>query len=239
MLEGEMGAMPASLLSLLQVAPPAHIPGANPRIMEMFSEVQLKRIIIVMIDNFGLFEITYFKPEFVIGATNALLLLATQNPYTLGVYHQLMFGGFEYEPQGFHFLKYLNATSHSTMLIGRKKDVSRYAGGTPSSVAETDNMAWTQAIQHINRTNLTWVHFLDFESVHRRRQYQESSMEELMQKLITRTDRWIKTMHSQLRPGSLMIVLGDHGRYRLDFNYQGKIAEMRAASVPLALLMYK
>jgi hypothetical protein len=34
-------------------------------------------------------------------------------------------------------------------------------------------------------------------------------------------------MYKQLRSGSLMIILGNHGRYRLDLNYQGKIAQWR------------
>ena len=54
-----------------------------------------------------------------------------------------------------------------------------------------------------------------------------------------RTDKWILSQFKQLRTRSLMIVIGNHGRYKIDLNYQGKVAEWRAASVPLAVFLYK
>ena len=50
---------------------------------------------------------------------------------------------------------------------------------------------------------------------------------------ISRSDSIRKAMYS------LMIILGDHGRFKLDLKYSGKIAQWREASVPIAILMRK
>jgi hypothetical protein len=197
------------------------------------------RIILVILDNFGLFETTYYKPQSIISNTNALVLLSTKNPYTLGVFHQLMFGGFEYMPNGFHLLKYLNENQKTTAFVGRKKDVDRYHGGTLGIPKDNDMNTWIEAAKVINRHAFSIIHFLDFESLHQRSSRVQGTPEQLMEKLINRTDKWINTMILQLRSKSMMIVLGNHGRYKLDLNYGGKVAEWRAASVPLALCIYK
>jgi hypothetical protein len=36
-----------------------------------------------------------------------------------------------------------------------------------------------------------------------------------------------------------MIILGDHGRSKLNFEYSGKIAKWREASVPIAVFISK
>ena len=84
--------LPATFMSILGAQPTGQIPEAVPELIKRYSGVE--RIIINLIDNFGLFEITYYKPEFIISNSDALVLLSTKNPYTLGVLHQIMYGGF-------------------------------------------------------------------------------------------------------------------------------------------------
>ena len=200
----------------------------------------MERIVINMIDNFGLFEITYYKPEFLISKSSSTVLLSTKNPYTLGVLHQMMFGGFEYEPQGFHLLKYLAQQGKSSIFIGRERDLKRYDGGTASIPKTSDMNTWIEAAKVINRYDLSWLHYLDFEELYRSRQKTGvQTPEELIEKLIKRTDKWILSMHKQLRPKSLLMVIGDHGQYKINMNYQGKIAQWRTASVPLLICIYK
>ena len=234
--EGLLPSMPATIMTFLGAGSeiPNFIPPAMSPIVEKFGEV--KRIIFVIIDNLGLFEITYYKPQFLIEKADALTLLSTKNPYTLGVFHQLMYGGFDYEPNGFHLLRALNMAGKKTAFVGREKDVTRYNGGTTSISKDTDMATWIEAAKVINRHEMSIIHFLDFESLYRRKR---AAPEELIEKLIKRTDKWLISMYKQLRSGSLMIILGNHGRYRLDLNYQGKIAQWRMASVPVAVMTYK
>lgn len=230
--------LPATLISLLGIQPPSDIPPPVQMILDQYKGIE--RITLIMIDNYGLFEITMFKPSFMITNSEVMLLLSTKNPYTLGVFHQLMFGGFEIEPNGFHFLKYLNDNGRKSCFIARKKDLQRYDGGTLSVSKETDMSTWVESAKAINKYDLSWMHYLDFENLHKQQQrLKQRTPEDLIQKLILRTDKWILSNYKQLRKNSLMIILGDHGRSKLNFEYSGKIAQWREASVPIAIFIRK
>ena len=237
--EGELGQIPASILQILGVEIPEFVPPPIYDVTEPFIAAGVDRIVLVVIDNFGLFEVTYHKPEKIISNSSALVLLSTKNPYTLGMFHQVMYGGFEHEPNNFHLLRYLNQHRKATAFVGREKDLNRYDGGTKSFAKKEDIKTWVEAARVINRHHLSILHFLDFEAIHRNRSLNSEQSENLMNKLINRTDKWIGTMIQQLRERSMMIILGNHGRYKIDLEYSGKIGQWRQASVPLALLIHK
>ncbi len=230
--------LPSTILKLLGLEPPSFINEPVSEIIEHFKGIE--RIVINLIDNFGLFEITFLKPQFIITNSDALILLSTKNPYTLGFLHQIMFGGFEKEPNGFHLLREINNQGKETIFIGRKKDIDRYDGGTKSIAKETDMSSWIEAAKVVNRFDLSWIHYLDFEALHRlHSKLRQQTPEVLLEKLINRTDKWILSTYKQLRKKSLMIILGDHGRFKMDLKYSGKIAQWRQASVPIAILIKK
>ncbi|MFW9876488.1 MAG: hypothetical protein ACFFG0_25625, partial [Candidatus Thorarchaeota archaeon] len=161
-----MNQLPATILKLLDIDPPIGvIPEAVQQILDLYQGIE--RISINLIDNMGLFEITYMKPEFMIKQSEFMLLLSTKNPYTLGVLHQLIFGGFEIEPNGFHLLKSINKAGKTSCFIGRKKDLERYDGGTKSIPKETDMATWVESAKVINTHDLSWMHYLDFENLHK------------------------------------------------------------------------
>ncbi|MFX1586923.1 MAG: hypothetical protein ACFFC1_02105 [Promethearchaeota archaeon] len=231
--------LPATLIKILGIDPPFDtIPEPVDSITELYQGIE--RIVIILIDNFGLFELTFHKPEFMIRQSQMMLLLSTKNPYTLGVLHQILYGGFEKEPNGFHLLRFLNNNGKKSCFIGRKKDLARYDGGTHSVAKDTDMATWIESAKTINNYDLSWMHYLDFENLHKQQQaLKQRTPEDLIEKLILRTDKWILGNYKQLRPNSLMIILGDHGRVKLDLEYSGKIAQWREASVPVAILIAK
>jgi len=234
-----MNQLPATILKLLDIDPPLGIISEPiQKILDLYQGID--RISINLIDNFGLFEITYLKPHFMIANSEVMLLLSTKNPYTLGVLHQLIYGGFEVEPNGFHLLKFINNGGKSSCLIGRQKDIERYDGGTKSIAKETDMSTWVESAKVINTHDLSWMHYLDFENLHKQQQrLKQRTPEDLIEKLINRTDKWILGNYKQLRKNSLMMIIGDHGRVKLDLEYSGKIAQWREASVPIAILIRK
>ncbi|MCF2142020.1 MAG: hypothetical protein K9W44_18370 [Candidatus Lokiarchaeota archaeon] len=239
-LEGMMTALPATFLSLLNVEVPSFLTPPIQPLIDLFAPRGIKRIIINLIDQFGLFEITIHKPPFLISQANALVLLSTSNPYLHGVLFNTFFGGFEFEPNGFHLLRYLQEQGKSTVFVGRERDIQRYNGGTPSIAKSTDMATWIEAAKVVNRHDLSILHYLDFEDISAKGQKTSAkNLEELSQKLIRRTDKWLKSTFLQLRSKSLMVVLSNHGRYKIDLNYQGKAGEWRSASVPLAICIYK
>ncbi len=231
--------LPATLIKILGIDPPFDtIPEPVDSITELYQGIE--RIVIILIDNFGLFELTFHKPEFMIRQSQMMLLLSTKNPYTLGVLHQILYGGFEKEPNGFHLLRFLNNNGKKSCFIGRKKDLARYDGGTYSVAKDTDMATWIESAKTINNYDFSWMHYLDFENLHKQQQaLKQRTPEDLIEKLILRTDKWILGNYKQLRPKSLMIILGDHGRVKLDLEYSGKIAQWREASVPVAILIAK
>jgi len=230
--------LPATITRLLGLDSPTTIDEPVQSIIEQYQGIE--RICINMIDNFGLFEITYLKPEFMITNSEVMLLLSTKNPYTLGVFHQIIFAGFEFEPNGFHLLKYLNENGKKSCFVARKKDLDRYDGGTPSVPKDTDMSTWVESAKIINTHDLSWMHYLDFENLHKQQtRLKQRTPEVLIEKLINRTDKWILSNYKQLRKNSLMIILGDHGRSKLNLEYAGKIAQWREASVPIAIFIRK
>ncbi|MHA2393534.1 MAG: hypothetical protein ACXAEX_16480 [Promethearchaeota archaeon] len=234
-----MNQLPATILEILGVEPPQGvIPEAVKQISSLYKGTE--RISINLIDNFGLFEITYLKPHFMITNSEVMLLLSTRNPYTLGVLHQLLYGGFDVEPNGFHLLKYLNDNERKSCFIGRQKDLERYDGGTKSISKDSDMGTWVESAKAINNFELSWMHYLDFENLHKQQQQlRQRTPEDLIEKLIKRTDKWILSNYKQLRKNSLMIIIGDHGRSKLNLEYSGKIAQWREASVPIAIFIKK
>ncbi len=230
--------LPATILKILGIEPPSNIPEPIQSIIYKYRDVE--RITLNLLDNFGLFELTFNRPEWIITNSEVMLLLSTKNPYTLGVLHQLIFGGFQIEPNGFHLLKFLNDNGKKSCLIGRQKDLERYDGGTYSVPKNTDMSTWVESAKSINKYDFSWMHYLDFENLHKQQQkLKQRTPEDLIQKLITRTDKWILSNFKQLRKNSLMIILGDHGRSKLNFEYSGKIAQWREASVPVAIFIKK
>ncbi len=235
-----MNQLPATILKLLNIEYPQNIiPESIKQIVEAYKGID--RITINLIDNFGLFEITYLKPAFLITHAEVMLLLSTTNPYTLGVLHQLIYGGFDIEPNGFHLLRAINAAGKTSAFVGRKRDIERYDGGTNSIPKETDMATWVQSAQVINTNHLSWMHYLDFENLHKQQQQlKQRTPEVLIEKLLNRTDKWILGNYKQLRKNSLMIIIGDHGRAKLKmFSGENKIAQWREASVPIAIFIRK
>ncbi len=234
-----MTQLPATILHLLGINPPTGIiPDPVKEIIEEYTGIE--RICINMIDNFGLFEITMYKPSFIITNSEIMALLSTKNPYTLGVFHQIIYGGFKVEPSGFHLLKAINSNDKKSCFIARKKDIDRYNGDTPSTAKDTDMSTWVESAKVINNYDLSWMHYHDFENLYKQQQrLKQRTPEELIEKLILRTDKWILSNYKQLRNNSLMIIIGDHGRSKLDLQYSGKIAQWREASVPVAIFIRK
>ena len=231
--------IPSTFIKLLGVDPPSGIiPEPVKEVVDLYQGIE--RISVSIIDNFGLFELTFNKPEFMITNSQVMMLLSTKNPYTLGVLHQMMYGGFEFEPNGFHLLRYLNERGKKSCFVGRKKDLERYDGGTHSIPKETDMATWVESAKIINNFEMSWMHYLDFENLHKQQQaLKQRTPEDLIDKLILRTDKWILGNYKQLRNNSLMVILGDHGRVKLNLEYSGKIAQWREASLPIAFIFKK
>jgi len=230
--QGHMTQMPATLLSLLGIPPPSRIP---PRIEGIPSSLQSKHIIFAIFDNFGLLECTYYQPKFLIGKSEAILMLETENPYTLHVLKEVVHGN---PNADFNLLNFIAENGRRVTMIERPEDISEIDVRVETKPTDSDNKTYIETVKTLNRTDFLWIHFFDFENLYK--QYSFRPPKEITQKLISRTDKWLKVLYKQATPGTLMAVLGTHGRERApEIEYEGKYAEWKRASVPICILIKK
>ena len=240
--ELDLNRLPGMFLDILGLPVPEGIPAPVKELSEYF---KADRIVFALFDNLGLFELSQYKPTFLIEYANALALLNTENPYTLGVIHQVIYGGLlpkvghPYNEGGFHLLKYMNDNGLKTSMIGRPKDLRRYSGNTEERVKDSDMSTWVEAARVINTYSFSWLHFLDFEGLAAQAKARGQDLDQLVKRLLLRTDKWMTSMYKQLRKNTLLVICGDHGRFKLDLSGTDKTAMMRAASVPVAVFIKK
>ena len=227
--------IPSTILKLFGLNPPNTIPSP----IEGISIAPIEQIVLVILDNFGLFEITMYKPEFVIRESQYLLLFDTTNPYTLNMLNALILGGSE--NNNFHLIKFLQDNGKTVTMIGQESDLQRFSVSAAEKIPTVNDMnTWVQGSKLLNRVNFLSLHFLDFENLYKRSmQFQKSPPEDLISKLILRTSKWLTGMFKQLKKNSVMFILGTHGRIQIETSYTGKVAEWRKASLPIGVLMTK
>ena len=226
--------LPSTILNLLGV----DFPNELPQPIQMKAP-PIERIILIMIDNFGLFEIVVHKPEFVISQSKALILLETQQPHSDKVIHQILHGSLE--KKDFNLFEYLNQNSKSTLMIGNQEDLVAYAGNSKVIATKMDTNSYVEGSKWMNRVDFQWIHFLDFENLYQNPIYKRGAPENLIKRLIHRTDKWMLGMYKQAAPNSLIIIVGNHGRKEIPMTYEqnSKYAQWRKASTPIAVLCMK
>ncbi|MHA1265724.1 MAG: hypothetical protein ACTSRS_10880 [Candidatus Helarchaeota archaeon] len=226
--------IPATIINLYGIVPPDIIP----KPINGLSLEPIQRIVLVILDNFGLFEITIYKPEFVIRESQYLILLETNAPYTTNILHALIHGNTTLK--SFHLMKFLKEKGKSTTMIGQKNDLEDFAGPAEKVSTSGDMTTWVQGSKLLNRADFLSLHFLDFENLYKRSiQFKRTPPENLISRLILRTSKWLTGMFKQLRKNSLMFILGTHGRTKIEMSYTGKFAEWRKASLPIGVVMTK
>ncbi|MHA1253170.1 MAG: hypothetical protein ACTSRP_24515 [Candidatus Helarchaeota archaeon] len=229
-----MTQIPATVLHLLGEAVPETIPSPIGEI----SNIGIERVVFVILDNFGLFEIVVHQPEFMINNLESIILLETENPYAMAVMQQIVYG--DLERRDFNLFEYLRSRNKSAVMIGREDDIKLFAGGTENIKSSGDMTTWIQASKILNKRDLIWLNFQDFEALYQRSiMFKREPPENLIQRLIHRTDKWLLGMFKQSRNNTVFIILGNHGRKKIDMNLTGKYAEWRKASLPIAIICRK
>lgn len=231
---GSADQIPATIIKMYGLEPPEGI--AMP--IEGLVMNPVERIVVAILDNFGLFEITTYKPEFVIRESQYLLLLETTQPYTVDILHSFIHGN--PSSKDFHLMNFLQENGKTTTMIGQVDDLQAFAGPAEKVATSGDMTTWVQGSKFLNRADFLSLHFLDFENLYKRSiQFKRTPPENLISRLILRTSKWLTGMFKQLRKNSVMFILGTHGRTKIEMSYTGKFAEWRKASLPIGVLMTK
>ncbi|MBS7269923.1 MAG: hypothetical protein KIH10_13940 [Candidatus Freyarchaeota archaeon] len=229
--QGRMNQVPATLLNLLGIQPPSRIP---PKIEGIPNILRSNHLIFAIFDNFGLLECTYYQPKFLIGKSEAILMLETENPYTPHVLKEIIHGNPDAD---FNLLTFMAEHGRKVTMIARPEDLEGVKG-VETRPSDSDNRTYIETVKILNRTDFLWIHFIDFETLYK--QYSFRPPKEITQKLISRTDKWLKVLHKQATPGTLLAVLGTHGREQApEIEYEGKYADWKRASLPICILIKK
>ncbi len=229
--QGRMNQVPATLLNLLGIQPPSRIP---PQIEGIPNTLRSNHLIFAIFDNFGLLECTYYQPKFLIGKSEAILMLETENPYTPHVLQEVIHGNPDAD---FNLLTFMAEHGRKVTMIARPEDLEGVKG-VETRPSDSDNRTYIETVKILNRTDFLWIHFIDFETLYK--QYSFRPPKEITQKLISRTDKWLKVLHKQATPGTLLAVLGTHGREQApEIEYEGKYADWKRASLPICILIKK
>ncbi len=225
--------LPASILRLLNIDPPEELREPDQKMVDMFDP---KAVVMVMIDNFGLFESVVYKPEALIKNMEILALIETDNPYAIPLTKRILSGS---ATSGFHLFNYVNESGRVVRAICRQDDMQECGFGDDYSVTVRDDMAtYIESTKQVFRSQLMFSHFLDFESLYA--QYgHRTPPKTLLEKIVRRTDNWIKVLLRQARIGTLFFVVGNHGRHPIPLDYEGKLAEWREANAPIAIVFQK
>lgn len=223
---------PSTVLRLLNLEIPEGLYPANQELVSKFSP---KAVVMVVIDNFGLFEAVVYKPEALIKNMEALALIETDDPYALPLIKTLMQG----PVNGFHMINHIKDHGKTIKVICRENDQTTFGFDSSYTVNPRDDMAtYIEATKHIFKSELLYLHFLDFESLYA--QYgHRTPPKTLLEKIVRRTDNWIKVLLRQARDNTLFIIIGNHGRHPVPLNYEGKLAEWRSANAPIAIMFQK
>jgi hypothetical protein len=221
----------STILQLLGIEVPDGLPPANEDLTRRFSP---KALVVVVIDNFGLFEAVVYKPEAMIKKLEALALIETDDPYAIPLMNSLLRQG-----QGFHLVDYVKSYGKFTQVICREGDMDTFQFDPIYTVNTRDDMAtYVEATKHIYKSELLLMHFLDFESLYA--QYgHRTPPKTLLEKIVKRTDNWIKVLLRQARIDTLFVIIGNHGRHPVPLDYEGKLAEWRKANAPIAIMFQK
>ncbi len=222
---------PSTLFSLLGIQIPDGLPPPNYELAQRFSP---KSVILIAIDNFGLFEAVVYKPEALIKYMEALVLLDTDEPYAIPLLNTLFWG------QGrFHLLEYIHNMGRVVNIICREEDVKTFGFNPAYTIITRDDMStYIESTKLVARSDLLFLHFLDFENLYA--QYgHKTPPATLLEKIVRRTDNWIKVLFRQAKKDSLFIVIGNHGHNPIPLGYEGKLAEWRMANAPIAIMLQK
>lgn len=230
--ETSVNEFPSTILSLLGLPLPVELPPPNAELIAKFNP---KAIVLILIDNFGLFESVVYKPETLIKYMEALALLHTDDPYAVPLIKKLLWGPME----SFHLLNNLMSAGKIAKVVIPEEDIHLFRFDPVYTIPVRGDMkVYVEATKQIARSELLLLHFLDFESLYA--QYgHRTPPKTLLEKIVRRTDNWIKVLLRQAREDTLFVIIGNHGRHPIPLDYDGKLAEWRKANAPIAIMFQK
>ncbi|MEA2070235.1 MAG: hypothetical protein U9O98_03000 [Asgard group archaeon] len=226
--------IPAIVLKMLGVTPPAYLPS----ISEIsIPDVIIDQVIMVIIDNFSLYEVITYQPPFIIKNLENVLMIETDSKQSALSSPMLQNTFFTKSSKTFDLVKRLTDEGLSVKVLARSDDLPKITNDLESCIAEeTDINIYVKGLKAINRNDLVVMHYADFDEMYER--YSMNPPEEIASKVMRRTDKWLSLFWQQSIEGTALLVIGNDGKRPLDLTLEGRAAEWKRANVPIGIVIY-
>jgi len=226
--------LPSIILKLLDIMKPYHLPAVDeiPK-----PDKSIDQVILVIIDNFSLFEVITYQPPFLIKNLDNLLLINTEDKSSSlsGPMLKSMF--YSKESLTFNLLEALHMSGKHVKAIAREEDLLNITSDKSLFFAEeSDVNIYVKAIKAINRHDLLVLHFSDFDEMYER--YSMNPPDEIASKIMRRTDKWLSLFSQQSIDGTVLLVIGNDGKKPIELNLTGRAAAWKRANLPIGFIKF-
>ena len=224
--------IPSIIMKLLGINRPYYLPSIDDINLPTDS---IDQVILVIIDNFSLFEVITYQPEWMIKNLENLLLIETETKAQSLAGPMLESTFFCKESMTFNLVHSLNFNGKEVKVIAREEDIPKITTDPSLAIAEkSDVNIYVKGIKAVNRNDLLILHFADFDEMYTR--YSMNPPEEVASKIMRRTDKWLSLFSKQSIDGTAIIVIGNDGKKPIEMNLQGRAAEWKRANLPIGFI---
>ncbi|NHJ48386.1 MAG: hypothetical protein FK733_11435 [Asgard group archaeon] len=226
--------LPSIVLKLLGLAKLPYLPSVDD--IEIPTET-IDQVLIIIIDNFSLFEIIAYQPTWMIKNLENLLLIETEDKSQSLTGPMLESIFFSKASMTFNLLSSLHSNGKDIRVIAREEDLPKITKD-PNLVqaAKTDIDIYVNSVKAINRCDVLVVHFSDFDDMYER--YSMNPPEDIASKIMRRTDNWLNLYWKQAISGTAMLVIGNDGRKPIEMALSGKAATWKRANLPIGFIKF-
>ncbi|NHJ40076.1 MAG: hypothetical protein FK731_08590 [Asgard group archaeon] len=226
--------LPSIVLKLLGLARPFYLPAVDDI---KLPEQPIDQVIVIIIDNFSLFEIIAYQPTWMIKNLENLLLIETPNKTSALSESMLKSTFFSKDSLTFNLLNSLKSNNKHVKVIAREEDIPHIViDPSLASVENSDINIYVKSVKAINRVDFLVIHFSDFDEMYER--YSMNPPEEIASKIMRRTDKWLNLFWQQAIAGTALLVIGNDGKKPIEMALSGKAAEWKRANLPIGFIKF-
>ena len=224
----------AIVLKLLGLSRPFYVPSIDELNLP---DSKFDQVILVIIDNFSLFEVISYQPRWMIKNLDNLLLIKTESKADSLTEPMLASMFYNKESLTFNLLSALKSNAKHAKVIAREEDIPKITKETSLVLTEkSDVNIYVKGLKSINRNDFLVMHFSDFDEMYEK--YSMNPPADIAQKIMKRTDKWLSLFWQQSIEGTALIVVGNDGRKPIDMNLEGHAVAWKKANLPIGFIKF-
>ncbi len=225
--------IPSIIMKLLGIEKPYYLPSVEEIELPAAS---IDQVILVIIDNFSLFEVITYQPEWMIKNLDNLLLIETETK-SKSLAGPMLESTFSCKDNlTFNLVSSLNFNGKGVKVIAREEDIPKITTDPSLAIVEeSDVNIYVKGMKAVNRNDLLILHFADFDEMYTR--YSMNPPEEVASKIMRRTDKWLSLYAKQSIKGTAILVIGNDGKKPIEMNLKGRAAEWKRANLPIGFIL--